>query len=88
MPLLGALGVIRSPQAPPVESALFFDAGVAWNSRDKANFLGGSRRPVTSYGASLRVNILGFAIGQVSLIHPNDRPMKNWIWEFSLTPGF
>jgi hypothetical protein len=88
MPLFGALGVIRTPGAPPVETALFYDAGVAWTSRDGASFLGGSRRPVTSYGSSLRVNLLGFAIAQISYVHPNDRPSKRWVWEFSLLPGF
>jgi hypothetical protein len=43
---------------------------------------------VTSYGSSLRVNILGFAIAQISLVHPNQRPVKGWHWEFSLLPGF
>jgi len=55
---------------------------------NQANFLGGSRRPVTSYGTSLRVNLLGFAIGQISLVHPNQRPEKGWSWEFSFLPGF
>jgi hypothetical protein len=88
VPLLGALGLLRTPRAPPVETALFYDAGVAWTRAESANFLGGSRRPVTSYGGSLRVNLLGFAIAQISLVHPNSRPAKGWAWEFSLLPGF
>jgi Tol biopolymer transport system component len=88
VPIFGVLGVIRSPSVPPVETALFYDAGVAWTSVDEANFLGGSRRPVTSVGGTLRVNILGFAIGQISYVHPNDRPAKRWVWEFSLNAGF
>jgi hypothetical protein len=71
-----------------VETALFYDAGVAWTSDDEAEFLGGSRRPVSSYGGSLRVNLLGFAIAQFSLVHPNERPLKDWGWEFVLLPGF
>jgi len=87
--VFGALGVIRTPSIPPVEAALFYDAGVAWTSADKASFLGGSRRPVSSYGSSLRINLLGFAIGQISLVHPNNRPdARRWSWEFSLLPGF
>jgi hypothetical protein len=31
---------------------------------------------------------MGFAIGQISLAHPNDRPQKGWLWEFSFLPGF
>lgn len=88
VPLLGGLGIVPSRSFPPVETAIFYDAGVAWNSTDKANFLGGSRKPVTSYGAALRFNIFGFAIGELSYVHPNDRPLKKWRWEFNLTPGF
>ena len=88
VPILGPLGVIPSRGFLPVETALFYDAGVAWTASDEASFLGGARKPVTSYGGSLRFNILGFAIGQISLVHPNDRPEKGWIWEFALLPGF
>ena len=86
--LLGPLGVIPSKPIPPVEAAWFYDAGVAWTGFDKASFLGGSRGAVSSYGAALRVNLLGFAVGEISLAHPNDRPMRNWIWQFSLNPGW
>jgi Omp85 superfamily domain/WD40-like Beta Propeller Repeat len=88
LPLLGALGVIPTPGVPPVELAGFFDAGTAWRQNDKAAFLGGGRQPVTSEGAALRVNILGFAVGEVDLVHPNDRPGKGWAWQFALQPGF
>jgi Tol biopolymer transport system component len=87
IPILGFLGVIPSRGFPPVEIAPFFDAGV-WTSAEKAWFLDGPRNPVTSYGASLRFNILGFAIGQLSYVRPNDRPRQNWMWQFSLLPGF
>jgi hypothetical protein len=53
---------------------------VAWTSVDKANFLGGSRRSVTSVSGSLRVNLLGFTLAQISYVHPNDRPPKGWMW--------
>ncbi len=96
LPVLGALGVIPSRSFPPVEVAPFFDVGVAWSRSQKPSFLspafGSSREtgrdPVSSYGVSFRVNLLGFAIGQISLAHPNERPMKNWVWQFSLLPGF
>jgi Tol biopolymer transport system component len=88
VPILGFLGVVPSRSLPPVEGGIFYDAGAAWRSTEKLNFLGGSRKPVTSYGASLRFNIFGFAIGQLSLVHPNSRPAKDWRWEFSFTPGF
>ncbi len=88
VPLLGPLGLITKDFLP-VEIAPFFDAGVAWTSKNGPAFAtDGSRHVVTSHGASLRVNLMGFAVGQISLVHPNDRPLKNWIWEFSLVPGF
>jgi hypothetical protein len=86
--LLGPLGVIPSKPIPPVEAAWFYDAGAAWTGFDKAGFLGGNRKGVSSYGASLRFNILGFAVGQLSYAHPNDRPLKNWVWQFDLVPGW
>jgi hypothetical protein len=88
VPLLGALGVIPSSGIPPVELAFFYDAGTAWTRGEKATFLNGPRPWVTSQGATLRVNILGFAIGEVSYVHPNDRPDKRWVWEFGINSGF
>jgi dipeptidyl aminopeptidase/acylaminoacyl peptidase len=88
LPLLGPLGVIHSPSIPPLELAGFFDAGVAWRQEEKASFLGGSRKAVTSFGPALRLNLLGFAVGELAFVHPNDRPNKGWYWQFSLQPGF
>jgi len=68
--------------------ALFADAGVAWTSEHKATFLGGDRKILTSVGAALRVNVLGFAIVQTSLAHPFERPGNRWVWQWSFTPGF
>lgn len=86
--LLGPLGLIPSKPIPPVEGAFFYDTGVAWTGFDRASFLGGSRDGVSSYGGALRINLLGYAVGEVSLAHPNDRPLRNWLWQFSLTPGW
>ncbi|MGH9474503.1 MAG: hypothetical protein ACRD1M_17370 [Terriglobales bacterium] len=86
--LLGPLGLVKSEYIPPVELAPFFDAGVAWTSADKANFLGGTRHPVTSEGLTLRVNLLGFAVGSLSYAIPNNRPFRTHVWEFSLLPGY
>ena len=88
MPLFGAAGVLPSPGAPPVELAGFYDAGVAWRKNDEPDFLGGTREMVTSYGGALRVNLFGLAIGEVAYVHPNDRPLKSWHWQFNLQPGF
>jgi outer membrane protein assembly factor BamA len=73
---------------PPVEMAFFFDAGSAWTSGDRPDFMGGSAKTVTSQGVALRVNLFGFAIGEVDYVHPNDRPLKGSFWQFSFQPGF
>ncbi|RPI24126.1 MAG: peptidase S9 [Acidobacteria bacterium] len=86
MALFGPLGLIPSQGFIPIETAAFYDAAMAWTSRAGADF--GSRDPVRSYGGSLRINLLGFVVAQISLVRPLDRPLKNWLWEFSLTPGF
>jgi Tol biopolymer transport system component len=86
--LLGALGVLRSPGFPPIEAAVFFDAGTAWTRAQTLDIFGGDRHPVTSHGVTMRINLLGFAVAQINYVHPNHRPLRNWIWEFSLTPGF
>jgi len=88
IPLFGALGLVRSPGVPPVEIAPFYDAGIAWYARENLSVLRGARKPVTSFGASLRLNVLGFAIAQISYVQPQDRPLKSWHWEFALIPGF
>ena len=82
----GALGAIPARSVPPVEIAPFFDAGVAWGR----NGTGDVARDavVRSSGVSARVNLLGFAVGQLSYVHPLDRPARSWLWEFALLPGF
>jgi Tol biopolymer transport system component len=88
LPLLGALGIIPSQGMPPIELAFFFDAGSAWVTGDKPDFMGGRAQTVTSMGTALRVNLFGFAIGEVDYVHPNDRPLKGSYWQFSFQPGF
>ncbi len=83
---------LRHPSGvPPIELALFFDAGVTWWSEGKALAIGGNRNPlnpVTSYGTALRLNLFGAAIFEVDFVHPNDRPNQGWYFQFGLTPGF
>jgi hypothetical protein len=88
VPLLGALGLYPTPAVPPIETAIFFDAGAAWTRDISPAFLGHQRSTVTSYGITFRANLLGFAIGEADLVHPNDRPGQGWYWELSLQPGF
>lgn len=89
-PLLGVLGVGSGYYgAFPIEFALFADGGLAWDTQhDPSVFGSGSRDPVFSAGAGLRINLLGFAIAEVDLVRPFDRPGKGWMWQFELQPGF
>ncbi len=72
----------------PIEAGIFYDAGVAWTQSQGAKLFGGTRNWVRSAGVSLRMNLLGYAIGQMDIVHPFDRPEKNWLVRFSLTEGF
>jgi hypothetical protein len=92
VPLLGSLGLFPTPAVPPVEAALFFDAGAAYQP-DRRLSVGGTvpggwRQTLTSYGVTLRANLLGFAVGEAALVHPNDRPGKGGYWVLALQQGF
>jgi hypothetical protein len=82
-PLFGVLGLGDGYYGfLPVDAALFYDAGVAWTRADR------TRPTYTSAGASLRMNLFGFAIGQLDYVRPFERPDKGWMIRLSLTPGF
>lgn len=88
-PLLRPFGVTNYMYGPiPVEVALFADAGVAWDRGDRPEFLGGNRGAVSSAGVAFRVNALGFAVVQIDLARPFQRPDRGWVWQFSIAPGF
>jgi hypothetical protein len=93
-PLLGALGVGSGYYGFfPIEMAFFADAGLAWSSDivgtsadERPWFAGGDRKPVTSAGVALRMNLFGFAIVEVDFAHAFQR--DRWIWQFGFVPGF
>jgi Tol biopolymer transport system component len=89
-PLFGVLGLGSGYYgAFPIEFTIFGDGGLAWDTQNDPSVLGsGTRDPVFSAGAGLRINLLGFAIAEVDLVRPFDRPGKGWIWQFELQPGF
>jgi hypothetical protein len=88
-PLLRPFGVSGRMYGPlPTEVAVFADGGAAWNRDERPTFFGGDRSAVSSAGLSLRMNLFGFAVAQIDLAHPFQRPARNWVWAFSLTPGF
>jgi outer membrane protein assembly factor BamA len=79
---------------PPIEGALFYDAGVAWNTGDElhwhlpANAALNVRGPLRSYGGSIRVNVLGFVIMRFDVTKPLDRSYNKAYWTVSLGPTF
>ena len=72
----------------PVEVAFFLDNGVAWSHGEKPTLFNGDRKPVSSGGVTFRASLFGFAIAQVDVARPFDRPGRGWVLGFSLTPGF
>jgi len=88
-PLLRPFGVRSRMYGPvPIEVGVFADGGVAWNSGERPDFLGGDRTGVSSAGVTFRINLFSFAVGQLDVVRPFQRPQQGWMWQFSLTPGF
>jgi len=80
----------------PVDLIGFLDAGLAWSddrasttdTDERAWFLGGDRDPLTSAGAGLRLNLLGFAMAELVWVRPFDRPLRRGYLSFNLTSAF
>ncbi len=93
-PLLGVLGIGKGYYgAFPIDMIAFYDWGVAWyadseGQNNKPSFLGGTRKPISSAGVGLRVNVFGYLVVGVNYVKPFDRPGKGWYFQFSFWPGF
>jgi hypothetical protein len=88
-PLFGLLGLGDGYYGWfPLDMATFFDTGVAWTGTDKAWFLGGDRKELSSVGEAARINLFGYFVAEVDLVRPLDLPGTGWEWEFSLSQGF
>ncbi len=80
---------------PPIEAALFYDAGIAWS---EGSIIKGSRSatddpvlvrvPLKSWGSSIRVNMLGLMILRFDYTKPIDRARNKSYWTISLGPTF
>lgn len=80
---------------PPIEGAVFFDAGMAW---DQFSTLAWSRppgasprlvrTPLMSIGGSLRTNVFGIMILRFDYAKPVSRPGVRAYWTISLGPTF
>ncbi len=88
-PLLRVLGIGKGYYGTlPLEFTAFYDVGLAWSNAEKPWFNGGIRKPVSSAGVGLRMNVLGYMILGVSYVHPFDRPMKGSYIQLTIMPGF
>lgn len=104
-PLVRSLALGILPVAlPPIEGAIFFDVGMAWNrdhrfdnrtivwSRQGEN-KDVVRQPLKSWGLSIRGNLLGFLILRADYAKPLDRSGelglgKSAYWTLSIGPTF
>jgi Tol biopolymer transport system component len=80
---------------PPIEGAIFFDAGMAWNDASTIVWHRAPtdnpvlvRMPLRSWGGSIRANVFGLAIVRFDYTKPLDRPLKSSYWTISLGPTF
>ena len=80
---------------PPIEGALFFDAGLAWNGRSSIVLNRNPqqnkdlvREPLKSWGFSIRGNLLGFIILRADYAKPLDRQNVRGFWTLSVGPTF
>jgi hypothetical protein len=80
---------------PPIEGALFYDIGIAWDqastlkwSRESTDDPVRVRTPLQTFGVSVRTNLFGFAIARLDYSIPFDRPAVKGLWTFSLGPAF
>ncbi len=79
---------------PPIEGALFYEAGVIWDqnstlkfSRDSGDDPVAVRTPLTTLGVSIRANVLGFVILRADYSFPQQRDIKGF-WTISIGPTF
>ncbi len=95
-PILNNRIIRKLPSAiPPLEGAIFYDIGLAWNegntvkwSRDPGDDPLNVRTPLKSWGASLRTNLFGFVVLRLDYSRPLDRDGVKSLWTLSLGPVF
>jgi Tol biopolymer transport system component len=80
---------------PPIEGAIFYDLGLTWdeNSTIRWSRQAGDdpirvRTPLQTFGASVRMNLFGFAIARLDYSRPQERRSVGGLWTFSLGPAF
>jgi hypothetical protein len=80
---------------PPIEGALFYDIGIAWDAQSTLKWSRQAgddpirvRTPLQTLGASVRVNLFGFAVARLDYSIPQERKGVKGLWTFSLGPTF
>ena len=80
---------------PPIEGALFYDIGLAWNEGDKLKFNRAAgddpirvRTPAQTLGASARMNLFNFVVLRLDYSIPQERRSIKGYWTLSLGPVF
>ncbi len=95
-PPLGLFGVGGPFGFLPIEMFFFGDGGYAWSGSSGAAsdptsyyylYYTGDRKPVFSAGGGLRLNLLGFAVLEMAVVHPFNR-VEGTHLQFTFLPGF
>ncbi len=80
---------------PPIEGALFYDVGLAWNEgntlkwkREPGDDPVNVRTPLQVFGASARMNLFGFVVLRLDYSIPQERRAIKGYWTLSLGPAF
>jgi hypothetical protein len=80
---------------PPIEGALFYDVGLAWNAGDQLHWTRKPgddplrvRAPLQTLGVSARMNFFNFVVLRLDYSIPQDRPAVKGLWTLSLGPVF
>jgi len=80
---------------PPIEGALFYDIGMAWNEGDKLKWKREPgddpirvRAPMQTLGVSARMNLFNFVILRLDYSIPQGRKGVGGYWTLSLGPVF
>jgi WD40 repeat protein len=99
-PLMRGGGLGGVVPLPPIEGAIFYDAGISWFSGQDVHFdrrswtrdpnanFSKARGLLTSYGFGLRINLFNYAILRWDYAIPLDAPNRHGFWRFSLYPPF
>jgi len=80
---------------PPIEGAIFYDIGMAWNDASIVKWQRGAsenpllvRTPLRSWGGSIRANVFGLVIMRLDYTKPLNRAFTHSYWTISLGPTF